>query len=195
MTKDRGKEAAAEAMEAAEEEKADEAAEDSLEAPEEAEESADGEEAGNREAEESAEEGDTKYLRLAADFQNYKKRVEKERFERYSEGKKDFAADILPVLDNFDRALIGDAAAGDDEGGKALADGMEMILKQFLDVLAKNGVNEIEALGEAFDPNVHHAVLMEPSEGYASQTVSEVFQKGYRIGDKVIRPAMVKVAE
>jgi molecular chaperone GrpE len=121
--------------------------------------------------------------------------MEKERFERYSEGKKDFAADLLPILDNFDRALAQDAEQAKDEHDRAVIEGMEMILKQFQDALAKNGVTEIEALGEAFDPNVHHAVMMEPSDKFESQKVSEVLQKGYRIGDKVIRPSMVKVAE
>jgi molecular chaperone GrpE len=144
---------------------------------------------------ETGESGDVRYLRLAADFQNYKKRTEKERFERYSEGKKDFAADILPVLDNFDRALAGGAAQATDEQDRAFVSGMEMILKQFIDTLEKNGVTEIAALGEDFDPNVHHAVVMEPSDKYGSQKVSEVLLKGYRIGDKVIRPTMVKVAE
>ena len=128
------------------------------------------------------EDADTKYLRLAADFQNYKRRMEKERFERYSEGKKDFAEDLLAVVDNFDRAL-------------GHIEGMDMILAQFIDVLAKNGVSEIKALGEDFDPNFHHAVVMEPSAEYDSQKISEVMQKGYMIGEKVIRPAMVKVAE
>ena len=162
-----------------------------------------GEQAGGEGAQEGGESADVKYLRLAADFQNYKKRVEKERYERYSDGKKDFAADMLPILDNFDRALAQygadgpgkDAAQSDSEHGRAVIEGMEMILRQFLDALAKNGVKEIAALGEPFDPNVHHAVLMEPSGEYESQTVSEVLQKGYSIGDKVIRPAMVKVAE
>ena len=153
-------------------------------------------EASDGPAAEQADEGaEGKYLRLAADFQNYKRRVEKERFERYSEGKKDFAADLLPILDNFDRALAQDAELAQDEHDRAVIEGMEMILKQFQDALAKNGVNEIEALGEPFDPNFHHAVVMEPSETYESQRVSEVLQKGYRIGDKIIRPSMVKVAE
>ena len=138
---------------------------------------------------------DTKYLRLAADFQNFKRRVEKERFERYSEGKKDFAADLLPILDNFDRAIAQDAEMAQDEHDKAVLEGMTMILKQFQDALSKNGVNEIEALGLDFDPNFHHAVIMEPSDKYESQKVSEVLQKGYKIGDKIIRPSMVKVAE
>ena len=148
---------------------------------------------------ESAESADTKYLRLAADFQNYKRRVEKERFERYGEGKKDFAADLLPILDNFDRALAQDAEKPESEREQeregSFVEGMAMILKQFQDALAKNNVYEIEALGADFDPNVHHAVSMEPSDKYESQKVSEVLLKGYRIGDKVIRPSMVKVAE
>jgi len=147
-----------------------------------------------KEAEE-AESADMKYLRLAADFQNYKKRTERERYERYTEGKKDFAEAILPILDNFDRALAQDAAAAEGERERLFVEGMELILKQFNDVLAMNGVNEIEALGEDFDPNVHHAVVMEPSDTYESQKVSDVLQKGYKIGDKVIRPSMVKVAE
>ena len=144
------------------------------------------------EAEEAAE---TKYLRLAADFQNYKRRMEKERFERYSEGKKDFAEDMLPVLDIFEVALAQNEELAKDDHGRAVLEGMEMILKQLQDALAKNGVSEIEALGADFDPNFHHAVIMEPSDQYASQKVSEVLQKGYKIGEKVIRPSMVKVAE
>ena len=142
-----------------------------------------------------AESDDGKYLRLAADFQNYKRRTEKERFERYSEGKKDFANDLLPVLDNFDRAIAQDAEIASDDHDKAVIEGMTMILKQFQGALEKNGVVEIEALGTDFDPNLHHAVVMEPSDKYESQKVSEVLQKGYRIGEKVIRPSMVKVAE
>ena len=138
---------------------------------------------------------DVKYLRLAADFQNYKKRTERERYERYTDGKKDFAEAMLPILDNFDRALAQDAADAESERERLFIEGMELILKQFNDALAKNGVVEIEALGTEFDPNMHHAVIMEPSDDYESQTVSDVLQKGYRIGDKVIRPSMVKVAE
>jgi len=140
-------------------------------------------------AEESA---DVKFMRLAADFQNYKQRTERERFERYTEGKKDFAADVLAVLDNFDRALKDETAKMADP---QFCEGMEMIRSQLMDVLAKNGVKEIEALGQPFDPNLHHAVIMEPSAKYEGGRVSEVLQKGYALGDKVIRAAMVKVAE
>ena len=145
--------------------------------------------------EESGESDEVKYLRMAADFQNYKRRMEKERFERYSEGKKDFALDLLPILDNFGRALVQEEAQAKDDNDHALIEGMTMILKQFQNAMEKNGVYEIEALGEDFDPNVHHAVVMEPSDKYESQKVSEVLQKGYRMGEKVIRPSMVKVAE
>ena len=141
------------------------------------------------------ESADVKYLRLAADFQNYKKRTERERYERYTDGKKDFAEALLPILDNFDRALAQDAVDAESERERLFIEGMDLILKQLNAMLAKNGVTEIAALGEDFDPNVHHAVIMEPSDKYESQKVSDVLQKGYKIGDKVIRPSMVKVAE
>ena len=156
---------------------------------------ADSVEAEGGNGDEAAEDENTKYLRLAADFQNYKRRMEKERFERYSEGKKDFAADLLPVIDNFDRALKQEGEMARDDQGRAVIEGMAMILTQLEDALAKNGVTEIEALGADFDPNFHHAVVMEPSDEYESQKVSEVLQKGFKMGDKVIRPSMVKVAE
>ena len=147
------------------------------------------------EKKEEVESDDMKYLRLAADFQNYRKRTERERYERYSDGKKDFAESMLPVLDNFDRALAQDAAAAESERERNFVEGMEMIFQQLIDAFEKNGITEINALGEDFDHNVHHAVVMEPSDTYESQKVSEVLQKGYRIGDKVIRHSMVKVAE
>ena len=179
--------AAEENEDAVEPEDCAESAEDRQEAPEEAETSEDAEK------EEAGESEDTKYLRLAADFQNYKRRMEKERFERYSEGKKDFAMDLLPILDNFNRALTQEAGQAMDD--RVVVEGMAMILKQFQDALEKNGVYEIEALGADFDPNMHHAVVMEPSDKFESQKVSEVMMKGYRMGEKVIRPSMVKVAE
>jgi len=176
----------------------EERVDDEIKKEEAPEEKAAAEEAESEGEEAEAAEGesaDVKYLRLAADFQNYKKRTERERYERYTDGKKDFAEAMLPILDNFDRALTQDAADAESERERLFIEGMDMILKQFIDALAKNGVTEIEALGEDFDPNVHHAVIMEPSKTYESQKVSDVLQKGYKIGDKVIRPSMVKVAE
>jgi molecular chaperone GrpE len=141
------------------------------------------------------ESADMKYMRLAADFQNFRKRTERERFERYSEGKKDFAADLLPVLDNFERAIGQDAAVSADSEAGQFLEGMKLIYEQLAGVLAKNGVEEIPSLGEDFDPNLHHAVQQMPSEEHGSGKVMQVLQKGYRMGDKVVRPAMVVVAQ
>ncbi|MDR2156949.1 MAG: nucleotide exchange factor GrpE [Clostridiales Family XIII bacterium] len=148
---------------------------------------------------ETGESGDLRYMRLAADFQNYKKRTEKEKSEIYAYANAKFATDLLEVLDNFERA-IGDAAERPTENpaegsNETFLAGMEMIRAQLINVLKKNDVEEIAAVGEVFDPNVHHAVMMEASETYESGQVTCVMQKGYRLREKVIRPAMVKVAE
>ncbi|MDR2087940.1 MAG: nucleotide exchange factor GrpE [Clostridiales Family XIII bacterium] len=133
-----------------------------------------------------------KYMRLAADFQNYKRRVEKEKSEVYAYANEKIAIDILGVIDNFERALEAGGAEGREE---SFAKGMELIFKQLLDILSKNGVEEIQSLGEVFDPAVHHAVMMEETKEYESGRVSAVLGKGYRLKDRVIRPAMVKVAQ
>ncbi|MDR3294799.1 MAG: nucleotide exchange factor GrpE [Clostridiales Family XIII bacterium] len=137
------------------------------------------------------EELQTKYMRLAADFQNYKRRAEKEKSDIYAYANEKIAASLLEVIDNFERALEHDVDARDENFSK----GMELIFKQLLDVLEKNGVDEIISLGEEFDPALHHAVMMEESEAYESGKVSGVLSKGYRLKEKVIRPAMVKVAQ
>ena len=120
-------------------------------------------------------------------IQNYKKRVEKEKRDLYSYANEKIMGDLLTVMDNFERALEHDA----DETFK---EGIEMIFKQLSDVLEKDGLAEIPALGEEFDPNVHSAVMTEETEDYESGKVSGVMQKGYTLNGKVIRPAMVKVA-
>ena len=127
-----------------------------------------------------------KYLRLLAEFENYKKRTQKEKEDIYSLAKTDVVTKLLPVIDNFDRAekVI---------ENEAVAEGVKLIHKQFDDFLAKLGVEEIPALGCEFDPNLHSAVFHEDVEGEPENTVSEVLQKGYRLGDRVIRHAMVKV--
>lgn len=145
------------------------------------------EEKGEEKKEEPEEEGNAKYLRLMADFQNYKKRVEKEKKDLYAYANENIMGELIAVLDNFERALEQDAVDGFKEG-------MEMIFKQLGDVLAKSGLAEITALGEEFDPNVHNAVMTEETEEYESGKVSGVMQKGYTLNGKVIRPAMVKVA-
>ena len=177
----------------AEDAKATEAEEDTQESEETSEEAAEdsGKESGeeNEEVKDEGkeEEGELRYLRLMADFQNYKKRVEKEKRDLYSYANEKIMGDLLTVMDNFERALEHDA----DETFK---EGIEMIFKQLQDVLEKSGLAEIPALGEEFDPNVHSAVMTEETEDYESGKVSGVMQKGYTLNGKVIRPSMVKVA-
>lgn len=148
-----------------------------------------GEGTTEREASKEEEELNVRYLRLAADFQNYRKRVEKEKGDIYAYANEKIVVEMLDVIDNFERAL---EHSNDNEG---FMEGMNMIFKQFKGVLEKNGVEEMNALGELFDPNFHHAVLTESSVEYESGKVTQVLQKGYMLNKKVIRPAMVKVAE
>ena len=144
--------------------------------------------AEEKEAEEEAEDGDARYLRLLAEFQNYKKRVEKEKSGLYSYANEKIMTELLEVLDNFERAL----EQGETDGFK---EGMEMIFDQLGKVLEKEGLAEITALGEDFDPNIHNAVMTEETDEYESGKVSGVMQKGYTLNGRVIRPSMVKVAE
>lgn len=129
-----------------------------------------------------------KYMRLMADFQNFKRRTEKEKGDIYAFANEKLIGELLNVIDNFERAL----AAGNSED--SFVQGMEMILKQLLGVLEKAGASEIKALGEDFDPNYHNAIMMEDTAEYESGKVSGVLQKGYILNNKVIRPSMVKVA-
>ncbi|MCD8327926.1 MAG: nucleotide exchange factor GrpE [Ruminococcus sp.] len=129
-----------------------------------------------------------KYLRVMAEYDNFRKRTAKERLELISTAKADAVTQILPVIDNFERAL---SAQTQDETYKA---GIEMIFKQFGDVLKNLGIEEINPLGEKFDPNVANAVNQIEDENLGENEVAQVFQKGYRIGDKVLRYAMVVVA-
>ncbi|MFR2891414.1 nucleotide exchange factor GrpE [Peptoniphilus grossensis] len=130
-----------------------------------------------------------KFMRLQADFANYKRRTEAQKTEYVELGVKKIVNDLLPVLDNFERAL-------DSIGEKdSTYDGILMIKNQLTDVLKKEGIVEMKALGEEFDPTYHHAVLTEDSDEYDSGYVIEVLQKGYLINDKTLRPAMVKVSQ
>jgi len=135
------------------------------------------------------EELNSKYLRLMADFQNYKRRTEKDKSNIYARANEKLVGDLLDVIDNFERAL--DLGDGESDG---FVEGMQMIFKQFKGVLEKAGLEEIEALGQDFDPNFHNAVMMEDSEEYESGKVSAVMQKGYMLNKRVIRPSMVRVA-
>ena len=130
-----------------------------------------------------------KYTRLMADFQNFRKRTDKEKADVYSYANEKIMTDLLTVLDNFERAL------GSECRDDAYAEGMKMIFKQFTDILTASGLEEIDAVGQAFDPNFHHAVLTDNNADFDSGKVTEVLQKGYKLNGKVIRPSMVKVNE
>ncbi|NLY21634.1 MAG: nucleotide exchange factor GrpE [Tissierellia bacterium] len=134
----------------------------------------------------------TQFVRLQADFTNYKKRVEREKVELVSLGVRKIASDILPVLDNFERAID---SYKEHEEFTEMCEGIELIYAQLIEVLNKNSIEEIKALDEKFDPNFHHAVLLEEKEGYESDIVIEVLQKGYKLEENIIRPAMVKVSK
>ena len=140
---------------------------------------------------EAEENGDAKYLRLMAEFQNYKKRVAKEKSDIHSYANEKIVTELLEVLDNFERALATDNST-DVEG---YAQGMKLIFDQLLGVLTKSGLVEVKALGEEFDPNMHNAVMTADSEDYDSNKVCSVLQKGYTLNGKVIRPSMVTVAK
>ena len=129
-----------------------------------------------------------KYLRLAAEYDNYRKRTAKEKESIWTEVKADTAAAFLPVYDNLERAIKQETA---DEAYKK---GVEMTMNQLKEVFSKLGIEEIPALGETFDPNLHNAVMHIDDENFGENTVAEVFQAGFRCGEKVIRFSMVKVA-
>ncbi|WP_066311978.1 nucleotide exchange factor GrpE [Bacillus sp. FJAT-29814] len=136
------------------------------------------------------EEAENKYLRLHADFDNFRRRtrLDQEAAEKYRAQK--LVTDLLPVLDNFERALVMDA---DNEQTKSLLQGVEMVYRSLLEALKKEGVEPIEAVGEEFDPQFHHAVMQGEDENFGSGAVTQEFQKGYLLKDRVIRPSMVKV--
>jgi molecular chaperone GrpE len=129
-------------------------------------------------------------VRLQADFDNYRKRIEKERDQAKHRGVEHLIEQLLPVLDGFDRAL----AAHDDPAYEDYRKGFELIRRQLWDVLTKRGVHRIESVGKEFDPNVHHAIEQVMSNDYADGTVIEELQPGYAFHNRVLRPAMVRVA-
>jgi len=130
-------------------------------------------------------------LRKQADFDNYRKRIERERREQADQAIVDLLQDVLPVVDDFDRALTSDAG----EGSAAYRKGVELIHGKLHDLLRRYGVTPIEALGAEFDPNLHQAVIQEFSPEHREGEVIGELQKGYMIKDRLLRPAMVKVAK
>jgi molecular chaperone GrpE len=127
--------------------------------------------------------------RVQADFENYRKRNESVRADAFAEGRRDVSAAMLPVLDNLERAV--DAAAGCED--EALRNGIGLVLRQMTEVYQKLDVSAIDRKGEKFDPNLENAVLQGTEEDGEPGTVCQVLQKGYKMGDKVLRHAMVKV--
>ncbi len=128
------------------------------------------------------------YLRLAADYDNFRKRTLKEKEQSYSGGKADAVEKLLPVYDNLERALN---QPTEDEAYKK---GVEMTMTQLVGILTSLGVEIFGNVGDAFDPNLHNAVMHTEDEALGENTVSQVFQKGFKIGDKIVRFAMVQVA-
>ncbi|NOX97595.1 MAG: nucleotide exchange factor GrpE [Nitrospirae bacterium] len=139
-----------------------------------------------------AEERLDRLLRLQAEFENYRKRVNRERNEFIQYAIEDLICDLLPVIDNFERAI---ESARQHDNSKALLQGVEMIYKQVHDVLVKRGLEKIEAVGKEFNPREHEAVMQVESENHPDNTIIEANLAGYRLKDKVIRPAMVKVSK
>ena len=129
-------------------------------------------------------------LRQAAEFDNYRKRVDRERRETAQYAAAEFLQELLPIIDDFERALQTDAP-----GAESYRQGLEIIHRALMEMLRKRGVTPIEAVGTTFDPQVHQAVSYEEDSERSDGEVTEEFRRGYRLGDKLLRPAMVKVAK
>ncbi|MFN2480113.1 MAG: nucleotide exchange factor GrpE [Pyrinomonadaceae bacterium] len=134
--------------------------------------------------------------RRQADFENYRKRTDRERTETYGRVAGEVASQILPVLDNLSRAVAAEASieASESQEFRNFLHGVELIAKQLNGVLENLGVVPVETVGRHFDPHVHEAVATEQTEEFEPDTVTQEIQRGYRIGDRLLRPAMVKVA-
>lgn len=146
-------------------------------------------EAELEEARKALDEANDKYMRLFAEYENFRRRTAKEKEGIYADAYIDALTEILPVLDNLERA-----AGYKNADAETLSKGLEMTLKSFAETLSRMGVSEIEAEGKEFDPNLHNAVMHVEDESLGENMVAEVFAKGYARGDKVLRHSMVKVA-
>ena len=130
-----------------------------------------------------------RYMRTLAEYDNYRKRTQRDLDSRVSSTKVDVLSKILPVVDNFERAALNSDA--DFDGYKK---GVEMTVNQFIEILKGIGVEEFGAVGDAFNPNIHNGVMHIEDENMEENVIADVFMKGYKLGDKIIRPATVKVA-
>ena len=137
-----------------------------------------------------ANENEEKYLRLYAEFENYKRRIQKENQINATYKAQGVLTDILPSIDNIERAL---QIEGDDESFKSLQKGVQMVHESLLRALKDNGLEEILAEGKEFDPNLHQAVVQDDNPDFKSGEVTQELQKGYKLKDRVLRPSMVKV--
>ena len=135
-------------------------------------------------------EEEEKYLRLYAEFENYKRRIQKENQTMKEYKAQDVLNDILPTIDNIERAL---QIEGEDEQFKSLQKGVDMVYESLLSALKNNGLEKIEAEGQQFDPNVHQAVVQDDNPDFESGEITQELQTGYKLKDRVLRPSMVKV--
>ena len=133
-----------------------------------------------------------RHLRLAADFENYRKRMLRERAEVLASANEDLVLDMLPVVDNLERA-VSSVKNGGDEGMRSIVKGVELTLKMFQGILGRYGVERMQAVGEEFDPHRHDALMQEESAEVAADTVGEELEPGYTMHGRVVRPARVKV--
>jgi len=131
-------------------------------------------------------------LRMAAELENYKKRAEREKTEHIKYANESFARDLLSILDNLERAV--EHAKNDDTDKQALLDGVEMVLREFMNVMEKSGIKAIDAYGQVFDPQYHEAVMVEENDSVEDNTILNELQKGYIFKDRLLRPAMVVVS-
>ena len=131
-------------------------------------------------------------LRKSAEFDNYRKRIDRDRHAQSENAAASLVEELLPLMDDLERALKADAGA---EGGEAYRRGVELIQQQLGEILRKRGVRPIDALGADFDPHYHQAVSYEPAEGRREGEIVEEFRRGYMLGDRLLRPSMVKVAK
>jgi molecular chaperone GrpE len=134
-----------------------------------------------------------RWMRLAAEFDNYRKRTERERRELSEAASIDLVRELLPVIDDLERAL--EAPASGNEMAQRYRRGVELIHRQLMDVLKKRGVDTLDVVGEPFDPSWHEAVAKEPADGRPDGEITAEIRRGYRIGSRLLRPAMVKVAQ
>ncbi|HEI9706021.1 TPA: nucleotide exchange factor GrpE [Staphylococcus aureus] len=142
------------------------------------------------ELQQSADENEEKYLRLYAEFENYKRRIQKENEINKTYQAQRVLTDILPAIDNIERAL---QIEGDDETFKSLQKGVQMVHESLINALKDNGLEVIKTEGEAFDPNIHQAVVQDDNPDFESGEITQELQKGYKLKDRVLRPSMVKV--